>query len=95
MENAASTLMQRDLPEGKSSVGIYAALTHSAPTPVGMTVTARAEVTEISENGKVASFKTSAWDAAGTIGEGVHKRAVISVARFLEKCEARKGEEQA
>ena len=92
MENAAFTYLQERLPEGKSSVGTRLDIAHNAPTPVGMKVTARAEVTEISPNGKMVEFKVSAWDEAGPIGEGTHQRAVIDLERFLAKCRARRGE---
>ena len=92
MENAAFTYLQNELPEGKSSVGTKVNIDHTAPTPLGMEVTARAEVAAISANGKIIDFKVSAWDAAGPISEGTHQRAVIDRERFLAKCEGRKGD---
>ena len=92
MENAAFTYMQERLPEGRSSVGTRLEISHTSPTPVGMKVTARAEVTGISPNGKLVDFKVTAWDEAGPIGEGSHQRAVIGLERFLAKCEAKRGE---
>ena len=32
-----------------------------------------------------------ATDAAGLIGEGTHQRAVITVDRFMDKCQAKLG----
>lgn len=90
MENAAFLLMQKDLPLGKSSVGVRVELSHVSPTPVGMEVRAIAEVTHISENGKMVDFKVTAYDDAGLIGEGVHQRAVVTVDRFMAKCESKK-----
>ena len=90
MENAAFRLLQKELPEGKSSVGTKVDIVHTAPTPLGMTVTVRAEVTEISTNGKVIEFHVSATDETGPIGEGTHQRAVVDMERFLAKCEAKK-----
>ncbi len=85
MENAALTLVAATLPEGKGSVGIAMNITHSASTPVGMTVRAEAEVTNISANGKIIDFKVSAYDEAGLIGEGTHQRAIIDTERFMAK----------
>ena len=51
-----------------------------------MKVTATAEVTDVSANGKMITFKVTASDAEGLIGEGTHTRAVIDNARFLHKC---------
>ena len=86
MECAAMWCIQPELPEGKGTVGVDIQSSHLAPTPVGMKVTATAEVTAISENGKMVTFKVSASDEEGLIGEGVHTRAISSNDRFLQKC---------
>ena len=86
MECAAMWCVQKELPEGKGTVGVEIASSHLAPTPVGMKVTATAEVTDVSANGKMITFKVTASDAEGLIGEGTHTRAVIDNARFLHKC---------
>ena len=65
----------------------YAAMQCVQPElPEGKKVTATAEVTGISANGKMITFKVTAHDADGLIGEGTHTRAVIDNARFLQKC---------
>ena len=86
MECAAMRCVQPELPEGKGTVGVDISSTHLAPTPVGMKVTATAQVTAISANGKMITFKVTASDAEGLIGEGTHTRAIIDNARFLQKC---------
>ena len=86
MEYAAMQCVQPELPEGKGTVGVEISSSHLAPTPVGMKVIATAEVTGISANGKMITFKVTAYDADGLIGEGIHTRAVIDNARFLQKC---------
>ena len=86
MECAAMWCIQPELPEGKGTVGVEIATNHLAPTPVGMKVTATAEVIAVSENGKMITFKISAFDEEGPIGEGTHTRAIISNDRFLQKC---------
>ena len=86
MECAAMWCVQGELPEGKGTVGVDIQSSHLAPTPVGMKVSATAEVTAVSANGKMITFKVSACDAEGLIGEGTHTRAVIDNARFLQKC---------
>ena len=90
MENAALTCLQSFLEEGKGSVGTHLDISHDAPTPVGMKVWAEAEITAVSENGKMVDFKVSAWDEKGPIGAGTHTRAMISNVRFLSKCNARR-----
>jgi len=89
MENAAMTCLQSGLDNGQGSVGTHLDITHDAPTPVGMKVFAEAEITAVSENGKMVTFKVSAWDEKGTIGGGTHTRAVINNDRFLSKCNAK------
>ena len=82
MEGAACEALS-DLPEGKTSVGIELSISHISATPVGLDVRAEAEVTEVS--GNTVTFQVTAYDEAGKIGEGTHKRAIISSQRFLEK----------
>ena len=86
MECAAMWCVQPELSEGKGTVGVDISSTHLAPTPVGMKVTATAQVTAISANGKMITVKDTASDAEGLIGEGTHTRAIIDNARFLQKC---------
>ena len=88
VENAAFTYLQQELPEGKSTVGTKVDMAHVSPSPVGMEVTVTVEVTAISANGKMIDFKASAT-AAGLIGGGTHQRAVITVDRFMDKCQAK------
>lgn len=89
MENAAMTCLQSGLEDGLGSVGTHLDITHDAPTPVGMKVFAQAEITAVSENGKMVDFKVSAWDEKGPIGGGTHTRAIINNDRFLGKCNAK------
>ena len=86
MENAAYTLMQHSLPEGRTSVGTRLDISHVSPSPVGMRVRAAARVAAISENGKIVDFEVKAYDEAGLIGEGTHQRAVVNIERFMSKC---------
>ena len=89
MENAALTCLQSFLEEGQGSVGTHLDISHDAPTPVGMTVFAEAEITGVSENGKMVDFQVSAWDEKGPIGKGTHTRAIIKNEKFLSKCSAK------
>ena len=86
MENAAMTALQSYLEEGQGSVGTHLDVTHDAPTPVGMKVFAEAEITAVSENGRMVDFRVSAWDEKGPIGKGTHTRAIIQNEKFLAKC---------
>lgn len=89
MENAALTALQPFLEEGRGSVGVRLDISHDAPTPVGMRVFAEAEITGVSENGKMVDFQVSAWDEKGPIGKGTHTRAVIANEKFLARCNSK------
>ena len=83
MEGAACEAIAAALPEDKTSVGTALDITHISATPVGLEVRAEACVTEV--DGNVITFQVIAYDESGKIGEGTHKRAVISSQRFLDK----------
>ena len=83
MEGAACEAIAAELPEGKTSVGTALDITHISATPVGLEVRAEAEVTAV--EGSTVVFQVTAYDETGKIGEGTHKRAVVSTQRFLEK----------
>lgn len=83
MEQAAWTAVSPALEAGSGTVGTLMNVKHLSPTPVGLSVTCRAELTEV--DGRRLVFRVTAWDAAGPVGEGVHERAVIQNDRFLDK----------
>lgn len=83
MEGAACEAIADALPEEKTSVGTYLEISHISATPVGLEVWAEAEVTAV--EGSIITFRVTAFDEAGKIGEGTHKRAVINTQRFLDK----------
>lgn len=83
MEGAACAALEGCIPEGKTSVGTALSITHVSATPVGLEVRAEAEVTAV--EGSTVTFRVTAYDEAGLIGEGEHKRAVITSERFLAK----------
>ena len=83
MEGAACEAIAEGLGEGETSVGTELNIQHVSATPVGLEVYAKAEVTAV--DGKVITFQVEAFDEAGTIGKGTHKRVVVNSQRFLEK----------
>ena len=89
MESAAMTCLRSFLGEGQGSVGTRLESSHDAPTPIGMNVWAEAEITAVSENGKMVDFTVKAWDEKGPIGSGTHTRAIIKNDKFLAKCNAK------
>lgn len=88
MEKAAWTAVAADLPPESGTVGIRMEVSHVSPTPLGLTVTCRAELTKA--EGRRLYFKVSAFDEAGLIGEGTHERAVIQSESFMGKAEKKR-----
>ena len=83
MEGAACEAIADCLPDTKTSVGTELNIKHLSATPVGLEVRAEAEVTAV--EGNTITFQVTAYDEAGKIGEGPHKRVVISTQKFLDK----------
>lgn len=87
MEKCASECIAPFIEDGKSSVGTMLNVKHLAASPVGITVTCTATVTEI--DGRKVVFSLEAFDEKGTIGEGTHERFIIDVDRFMSKCNSK------
>lgn len=83
MENAAYLCLKPFLDEGESSVGIKMDVTHESASPIGLAISARAKITEVS--GKTVTFEVIASDAFGVIGRGSHQRAVVNSERFISR----------
>ena len=83
MEAAALATVEHLLPAGHQSLGIKLDVSHTAATPVGLRVTATAEVIHV--EGRIIKFRVEARDAFEPIGGGTHERVVVSVARFDER----------
>jgi fluoroacetyl-CoA thioesterase len=88
MEGAAVNAIDPHLPDGMSTVGTDLKIKHTAATPVGLTVRAVAELTEI--DGRRLVFSVKAFDEKEQIGEGTHERFIVSIKKFLQKAEAKK-----
>ncbi len=83
MENAAMTAVENDLPEGSTTVGSQISTTHVKPSKMGTTIKATAILEEI--DGRKLTFKVSACDDDGIIGEGVHIRYIVDIEKFMSK----------
>lgn len=77
------------LDEGCGSVGTKLELEHTAPTPVGMTVTCHSELVAV--EGRKLTFKVTLADEKGPVGGGTHERFIIFEEKFAAKAEAKKG----
>ena len=82
-EAAALACCEQHLPPGHQSLGIHLDVRHIAATPVGMRVTATAELVKI--DGRTLSFRVEAHDERELIGDGLHERVVVNVERFDQR----------
>lgn len=83
MEGAACEAIAEALPDDQTTVGMELNIQHLSATPVGLEV--RAEATVIDVVGKIITFELHAFDEAGEIGKGTHKRCIVNAQKFLER----------
>lgn len=89
MEKTCWTSVAAALKPGEGTVGTRLEVSHTAPTPVGMTVTCESELTAV--EGRKLTFAIRARDEKGEVGAGVHERFVVDNERFLKKAAAKAG----
>lgn len=89
IEAAALEAIERLLPAGHQSLGTLLNVRHIAATPVGMRVTARAEVVGV--EGRTVRFRVEARDEKELIGDGTHERVVVNVAKFDQRVQRKLG----
>ncbi len=83
LERTSRNLALPLLDPGYDTVGTHVNVYHLAATPVGMTVTFRAEVTSVED--RRVNFKVEAFDEKEKIAEGTHQRFIVNVARFAAR----------
>lgn len=75
------------LDEGFDTVGARVDVRHLAATPLGMRVTFRSELTGIED--RRLFFRVEAFDEKDKISDGKHERAIIQVAKFAARVQAK------
>ena len=83
IEAASVACIAEELESGLTTVGVSLNLKHISATPVGMEITAEAELLRI--DGRKLTFKVAAFDGAGMIGQAEHTRVIVQAERFMEK----------
>jgi len=83
MENAAMSAVGLHIDKDYTTVGTKIDVSHIAATPVGMKVTAKAELIEV--DGRRLVFKVEAYDEVELIGKGTHERYIVELDRFVKK----------
>ncbi len=89
IEAAAVACVEDQLAEGQETLGVHIDVEHIAATPVGLKVTATAELIE--HAGRKLVFNVEARDSRELIGRGRHTRVIVDSARFRAKVEAKRG----
>jgi predicted thioesterase len=87
IEAAAVACVEDQLAAGQETLGTHVDVEHIAATPVGLEVTATAELIEVA--GRKLVFKVEARDARELIGRGRHTRIIADSARFRAKVAAK------
>ena len=80
MEKVSAELIDEHLEAGQQSVGISMNLKHLAPTPLGMEIRVKTEVTAV--DGRKLTFSLEAFDEVEKIGEATHERFIIQADKF-------------
>lgn len=83
IEAAALAAVEHLLPPGHQSLGTHLDVRHIAATPVGMKVTATAELVKV--EGRSLTFRVESRDEIELIGDGLHERVVVNVERFDQR----------
>jgi fluoroacetyl-CoA thioesterase len=87
VEAAAVQAIGDSLEPGTTSVGSRVELDHVAPTPVGASLTATAELQEV--DGRTLRFSFEVADPAGPVARGTHTRVVVDREGFLANAAGR------
>lgn len=83
MENTCAKSVASHLQADESTVGTHVNVSHCAATPIGMKVYCESELIEIDR--RKLTFRVTAYDERGLIGEGLHERFIIDSKKFQAK----------
>ena len=89
MEKAAVAAVEHLLPKGMNSLGVQLEVSHLAATPVGMKVTATAELIAVDK--RRLEFSVRARDEKELIGDGRHIRIAVNAASFEDRVAEKSG----
>ncbi|MBI3977382.1 MAG: thioesterase family protein [Chloroflexi bacterium] len=89
LERAAAELVDPQLADGYTTVGLSVSVKHLAASPPGAAVTATARVTAV--DGRRIVFAVEARDAREKVAEGEHERFVVNRERFVQRLRERFG----
>lgn len=87
MEKSACNCLADYMENDETTVGTELNIQHVSATPEGMKVHAEAVLTAI--NGREFTFEVTAYDEAGLIGKGTHKRFLVFGEKFTAKAKSK------
>lgn len=87
MEKTAWKSVAPYLEKGQCTVGIKLNLNHTASTPLGMKVYCESEL--IAVDGRKLTFKITAMDECGIIGDSEHERFIVDDVKFQSKTDSK------
>jgi fluoroacetyl-CoA thioesterase len=85
VEQACVEALKPYLAPSQRSVGTHIDMSHTAATPIGMTVTAEVEL--IAVEGRQLRFKVECRDDKDLIGSGRHDRFIVDLPKFMARLE--------
>lgn len=86
-EVACHEAVAADLQEGEITVGTFASLEHLLPSPVGATLTARAEL--VDRQGRRLVFRVEVRDGTEVCAVVEHRRAIVLAEQIAARLDAR------
>jgi predicted thioesterase len=82
-EMATHKLVTPHLKPGQGQVGLSVNIRHMAPTPIGKTVRAEVELTEVDR--RRLTFHVQIFDHVEQVGDVTHERFVVDVDKYTER----------
>lgn len=89
LELTARNAVKPLLDAGQDTVGTHVEVRHLAPTPLGMSVKFYAVVTGVQD--RRIQFRIEAHDEQEKVAEGTHERYIVTVDRFAQRLDAKRG----
>lgn len=87
MERTAWHSIADQLEEGQTTVGTAMDMEHTAPTPVGMTVTCESKLVAVDR--RALMFEITAHDERGPVATATHSRFIVDADKFQAKANAK------
>lgn len=88
IEMCSRDLLLEHLDAGEDSVGTAIAVEHTAPTPLGMTVTISVTITSV--QGRAVQLEVAAADDREPVAKGTHARFIVDTAKTVQRVAAKK-----